>query len=56
MVNMATPRITHWEHFLSRPFRRRGEVEAELLLLGEADEVPLVGEGAPVVDGQMVEA
>jgi hypothetical protein len=35
--------------------RRRGEVEVEMLLLGEADELPLVGEISPVVHAQVVE-
>ncbi len=39
----------------SAPFRRAGEVEAELLFLGEAHEVPLVGEGALIPMFQMVE-
>src|SRR5262245_42746361 len=30
------------------PLRRAGEVEAELVLSGEADEVPLIGETSPV--------
>ena len=37
------------------PLRRAGEVEAELLLLGEADELPHVGERPPVVVPQLVE-
>src|SRR5262245_22650094 len=41
------PGVLYWAE-ASRPFvaagRRAGEVEAQLLLLGEADEVPLVSE------------
>src|SRR5262249_55255354 len=38
-----------------RPPRRAGEVEAELLFLGEAHELPHVGEGAAGGGGQPVE-
>ncbi len=41
--------------WLSRSFRRRGEVETEFLFLSEMNELPLVGEGAVVVQGQIIE-
>src|SRR5262249_23681163 len=38
-----------------RLLRRAGEVEAELLLLGEVDELPHVGEGAAVAVAELIE-
>src|SRR5262249_23568828 len=37
------------------PLRRRGEVEVQLLLLGEADELPVVAEGAAVAVAEVLE-
>jgi hypothetical protein len=38
------------------PFRRRGEVEIKLLFLGEADELPMVREGAAVAVAEVLAA
>jgi len=38
-----------------RPFRRRGEVDVEMLLFGVADELPVVGEGAMVAVAEVLE-
>ena len=38
-----------------RVFRRRGEIEVEPLLLGEADELPVIGEHAMIAVAEMLE-
>ena len=46
------PRLGCWRF---RAARRGGEVQPQILLPGEADELPVVGEGPAVVLGQLVQ-
>src|SRR5260370_36303846 len=39
-------KVAFWAHGTVGSFRRRGEVQGQVLLLGEADEFPVVGEVA----------